>query len=73
ELYLKLEESQGSVVFHIGDNGKGLPDGFVLDEVDSLGLQLVQALVEQLDGDLSIERRGGTLFKIAFPLIKVDQ
>lgn len=48
------------------DNGKGLPENFDLRNVKSLGLQLVNALVDQIDGSLDIERENGTKFKIKF-------
>jgi two-component sensor histidine kinase len=50
----------------IGDNGVGLPKGFELDRSASLGLKLVQALVKQLNGELSYENRNGAIFHIHF-------
>jgi K+-sensing histidine kinase KdpD len=35
---------------------------------DSLGLQLVSMLAEQLGGTLSVARQGGTVFTLTFPL-----
>ncbi len=46
----------------ISDNGKGLPQGFDFRQTDSLGLELVCSLVEQLDGDLSVSSKKGTTF-----------
>lgn len=68
ELYLRIKEEKGQVFFEIGDNGSGLPIDFQIEEADSLGLQLVQTLVEQLEGTLTIDRDSGTLFRIVFPL-----
>jgi two-component system, sensor histidine kinase PdtaS len=50
----------------ISDNGKGLPEYIDLECVDSLGLQLVHILVEQIDGCIEIERNNGTKFTIWF-------
>jgi len=52
----------------IRDNGKGLPDNINLQESESLGLKLVDILSKhQLEGELSINGREGTEFKIRFP------
>ncbi len=51
----------------IRDNGKGLPENINLNKTDSLGLKLVDILSKgQLDGEVSINRNGGTEFKIKF-------
>ena len=51
----------------VRDNGVGLPAGFGLEKSESLGLQIVQDLVAQLDGTIRVENRGGTLYTITFP------
>lgn len=48
------------------DNGVGLPDDFDLDESESLGLQLVTSLTEQLHGELHIQSEPRTCFAIEF-------
>ena len=68
EIYLKIKKEEGNVFFEIGDNGCGLPPDLNLKETNSLGLQLVQTLVEQLDGTLDIDNENGALSKIVFPL-----
>ncbi|RMD99251.1 MAG: hypothetical protein D6814_05925 [Calditrichaeota bacterium] len=48
------------------DNGHGLPPGFDLDTCESLGLQLVSALAEQIQGQISYSCNGGTQFIVRF-------
>lgn len=48
------------------DNGKGLPENFNFRSAESLGLQLVNALVDQIDGSLDLDREKGTKFTIKF-------
>ena len=60
-----LEKEQFTL--EIGDNGRGLPEDINFRETESLGLQLVTNLVEQLDGRIEIDRTIGTEFKIVFP------
>ena len=54
------------MVLTVCDDGAGLPDGFRLDEPASLGLQLVQALATQLDGDFRMESGSGTTCTLVF-------
>ena len=66
-LAVKLQtEDQKNYRLIIGDNGKGLPEGFDLSRVDSFGLKLVQLLVKQLNGSLIINQNNGLHFEIAF-------
>ena len=53
----------------IADNGVGLPAGLNLEHSDSLGIQLIQALSEQIDGTLKIESENGVKYIIDFSTI----
>jgi PAS domain S-box-containing protein len=53
----------------IRDNGIGLPINFNLKHLNSLGLNLVHILIEQLEGTLELDCRKGTKFCIRFPQI----
>ncbi len=60
--------ASGQIELTIQDNGIGLPETVDWEYAQSLGLSLVHDLVvEQLEGSLSVERSGGTTFKIQFP------
>ena len=50
----------------ISDNGKGIPEDIEYEKLESLGLQLVSALVDQLEGEIEIKRKHKTEFRIAF-------
>ncbi|MDY9927074.1 PAS domain S-box protein [Methanosarcina sp.] len=50
----------------ISDNGKGIPEHVELERSESLGLQLVSILVDQLDGKIELKRDQGTKFRITF-------
>jgi two-component sensor histidine kinase len=50
----------------VSDNGVGIPENLDIKELDSLGLQLVTSLVDQLDSELEINRKNGTEFIIRF-------
>ncbi len=58
--------SDGFYNLIISDNGVGMPENINFDETDTLGLQLVNSLVNQLEGTIELNRNNGTLFKIKF-------
>lgn len=64
----EIQESLFSLT--ISDNGKGIPENMELERLDSLGLQLVSTLVDQLDGRMEIKQKQGTEFRITFNLIE---
>lgn len=58
----------GNLLLAVTDTGVGIPDDVDLDMSDSLGLRLVAALTDQLDGEMSVQRRQPTRFDLCFPL-----
>jgi PAS domain S-box-containing protein len=55
------------IVLTVEDDGVGIPDDLDPAKSSSLGLELVQTLVEQIKGSLSMESAGGARFTIRFP------
>ncbi len=50
----------------VSNNGVGLPDSFNIENSDSLGLKIVSSLVFQIDGELIINPKNNTEFRIIF-------
>ena len=50
----------------VADNGPGLPPDFNVDQANSLGLQLVHGLTQQLDGELVVQNGTGACFELLF-------
>ena len=67
---MKLKQVGTRVTLVIADNGKGLPMSFKDMNSDTLGLQLVVTLVEQLDGQLIVNEKNGTEYLVNFDNIK---
>jgi two-component sensor histidine kinase len=65
-LWIDLNEKDGMVTLRIKDDGVGLPENFKFEKTDSLGVQLVYSLTEQLDGTIQVISDGGTTFLINF-------
>jgi PAS domain S-box-containing protein len=51
----------------VSDNGLGMPDTIDVVDVRSLGLDLVQTFVQELEGGIEIFRDNGTKVRITFP------
>jgi len=66
---LKLLKDK-SYEFIFQDNGIGIPDNIDFDKTESLGLQLIKILTEQIDGTVAMTRRNGTIYKIVFKGLK---
>ena len=50
----------------VSDNGVGFPADVDFRDTESLGLQLVMTLVEQLEGSIELDVSKGTAFRISF-------
>jgi two-component sensor histidine kinase len=53
-------------VLTVSDNGKGLPPDFTLEAASGLGLRIVQALAQQIQGRFAMENDRGTTCRIVF-------
>lgn len=56
----------GRIIISIQDDGIGMPESISFQGSNGFGLQLVEALARQLDGDLRIERGKGTKVILEF-------
>ncbi|AKB72382.1 PAS domain-containing sensor histidine kinase [Methanosarcina mazei] len=55
-----------SFILAVSDNGIGIPENLKIEVAGSLGIQLITALVHQLDGELELNRNNGAEFIIKF-------
>lgn len=67
---VSLKKTNIGAIIEIMDNGTGLPEGFDISAAMSLGLNLIQILVEQIDGSFKIESSDGTRGILEFPVTK---
>lgn len=63
---VKLEAKGGEQILTVKDDGIGFPDHIDYKNVDSLGLRLVNSLVHQINGELTLLKNHGTRFEIRF-------
>lgn len=71
EITIRLTEKAGRINLHIGDNGIGLPADLDILNSDTLGLQLVSTLVEQLEGEIQVDNSEGIKYLITFDKAKL--
>jgi PAS domain S-box-containing protein len=67
EIRIEIHAEKGShLVLSVCDNGIGFPKDLDIKNTESLGLQIVTALTNQLAGTIELNRNKGTEFKIKF-------
>jgi PAS domain S-box-containing protein len=67
EILVEFYQEEGEkLILIVSDNGAGLPEDFSLENISTLGMELVVNLVDQLHGNIEIDRNSGTSFKISF-------
>jgi PAS domain S-box-containing protein len=65
-IYVSMKETDRAICISIADDGVGLPDHVDYRNTESLGLQLVVTLVEQINGKIRLDNKKGTKFVIDF-------
>lgn len=59
-------DKKGKYTLIVKDTGIGMPKELNIHNTETLGMQLVNDLVEQIDGTIELNRIGGTTFSIMF-------
>ncbi len=66
------ESTSPAFILTISDNGVGIPENLNIEDLDSLGFQLVTSLVDQLDGKFELKSKNGTEFTMKFRVAEKD-
>ena len=68
EIQISLKRTEPSrLCLTVSDDGVGFPKNIDFRNTESLGMQLITTLTDQLDGTISLRNGCGTTFEIAFP------
>jgi PAS domain S-box-containing protein len=73
EIRVSLKKFHDKYELTVSDNGIGLPNDVNFQKTDSLGLQLINTLVGQIEGDIELDKNQGTEFKIVFKELKYNK
>ncbi len=67
---LNLKSENNNIYLEVTDNGVGIPPGVDYNNTNTLGLQLVNTLIDQLDGEINFksEKEKGTEVLIKFKM-----
>ena len=66
DIFIKLDVADAKIFLKISDNGIGLPADIDFKKIKSLGLKLIQILIDQIDGNMEITSDNGTSFSLSF-------
>lgn len=65
-IFITLKKHEGKIKMVVSDNGRGIPEHVNFRNTETLGLQLVSTLTEQINGTITMNRNKGTTFEIIF-------
>ncbi len=66
---VSLKNDGAELHVQVRDDGEGLPEGFSIEDTDSLGLSIVSNLVvSQLGGSIEMYSDAGTVVELTIPL-----
>ncbi len=70
EVFISLHQHDKYLELIVADNGIGLSKDINFENIQTLGLRLVNMLIKQLEGSIELERDAGTTFYIRFMELK---
>ncbi|MDO9045536.1 MAG: histidine kinase dimerization/phosphoacceptor domain -containing protein [Methanobacteriaceae archaeon] len=66
KITINFHEKENLYELIVEDNGIGFPEKLDFQNTPSLGLQIVNSLADQIDGEIYLDRSQGTVFTITF-------
>ena len=70
EVFIEMNESKGEYHLIIGDNGKGIE---AADKGSGIGMELIDAFVEQLEGTLEVKSNPGVIYSLKFKPLETER
>lgn len=65
---ITVEKTAAGALFEVRDDGPGFPPGIDLPSGRTLGIQLINGLARQLDGNVTFVNTPGATVRLEFPL-----
>lgn len=66
KISIEMHPQNENIRLTIKDNGIGLPADFDINKIETLGLELIKTLTQQLQGTLELNQNHGTQFTVTF-------
>ena len=67
-VYLKEDSGEKQYLLRVSNTGNPFPDHIDLASPGTLGLRIISALTQQLDGTIELQRRPSTVFSVRFSI-----
>ena len=67
EIRIECRRHDDGLTLIVSDDGVGLPPGLDIYETETLGLQVVTTLTDQIGGSVRVSNHNGSTFSVAFP------
>jgi len=68
-----FKDKSGKITLIVRDDGIGIPESVDINNIESLGLQLVQYLTNRIKGEIFLNREKGTEIKIIFSELEYSE
>ncbi len=65
-IVVKIHSVNNEILLHISDNGRDISSSPNIEEGQPLGLLIVETLVNQLNGKITVDKNNGTFYNIRF-------
>ena len=66
-IWVTIEREPNDVALTVRDDGTGIADS-AMENAHTFGLQIARTLTRQLNGEITVARRNGTVVRLAFPV-----
>ncbi|MGB9844258.1 sensor histidine kinase [Methanothermobacter tenebrarum] len=73
EVNLKLKSLDDKILLEVSDNGVGFPEDLDWQNTESLGLQLVKSLADQINAEVQMISDNGTTFRLTIPEVSMGK
>lgn len=65
-IFVNIQKQKDTVCMQVKDDGIGFPEDFDLENASSLGMTLINTLIQQLQGEIEVKNDGGAIFEVTF-------
>ena len=73
KILISLKQMGDNYELIVKDDGVGFPEDLDYKNTDTLGMQLVNNLVDQIDGEIKLDKGAGTTFTVVFQEVKYKE
>ena len=70
KIEVQFKRVDDDLMLRVSDNGIGLSKEIDFSKAETLGLQLINSLVKQIDGSIKLDKTNGTSFTVQFQELK---